>query len=373
MKYFDAFAGIGGFALGIQQAYENIQCSERFQQGRVDKNGNLPNTGESRLATQPLCIGFSEIDRYAIQVYQSHFPTHKNYGSISEIDWNTVPDFDLLTGGSPCQDLSIAGKRAGLGGERSGLFEEYVRALKEKKPQYFVWENVKGALSSNQGWDFVSVINSFTEAGYDVQWQVLNSKNFGVPQNRERIFVVGSRGKCAREVFFEREGTDVGLGKDGQGNAYCLQAGGDKHRGTYIKQLNNPTHSNNRVYGAEVISPTLNTAQGGNRQPFVSVPEATKKGYAVAHEGDSINLSFPNSKTRRGRVGVGVAQTLDAGMQQHTLQRAMIRRLTPGECMKLQGFPPDWCDVVSDSQKYKCAGNAVTVNVIEAIMGRLLQ
>jgi len=146
-----------------------------------------------------------------------------------------------------------------------------------------------------------------------------------------------------------------------------------------IHQINQPTHSNDRVYGTDGVSPTLNTMQGGNRQPFIEIAEATKQGYAVAHEGDSINLSVPNSKTRRGRVGHGIAQTVDTGMQQHTLQNSQIRRLTPTECERLQGFPDKWTKTnvfggkgVSDTQRYKQCGNAVTVNVIKDIMERLL-
>ena len=112
--------------------------------------------------------------------------------------------------------------------------------------------------------------------------------------------------------------------------------------------------------------------QGGNKQPFVKIPEATKQGYAEANEGDSINLSVPNSKTRRGRVGKGVAQTLDTGMQQHTLQHGSIRRLTPTECERLQGFPDGWTEGVSDTQRYKTLGNAVTVNVIRDIFERII-
>ena len=140
---------------------------------------------------------------------------------------------------------------------------------------------------------------------------------------------------------------------------------------TIIKQINNPIHSNDRVYATDWISPTLNTMQWWNRQPFVKIPEATKKWYSEAFVGDSINLSNINSKTIRWRVGV--AQTLDTQSEQYTLENDMrIRRLTPGECLALQWFPRDWCDILSDSQKYKCAWNAVTVNVIEDIATRLL-
>ena len=141
--------------------------------------------------------------------------------------------------------------------------------------------------------------------------------------------------------------------------------------GKDIEQVNSPIHSNDRVYGTDGVSPTLNTMQGGNRQPFVQINEATKKGYATATVGQSINLSVPNSKTRRGRVS-DIANTLDTGMQQHTLVKTgRIRRLTPTECERLQGFPDGWTEGVSDSQRYKQCGNAVTVNVVEEIIRRL--
>ena len=145
-----------------------------------------------------------------------------------------------------------------------------------------------------------------------------------------------------------------------------------------IKQLNQPTHSNDRVYASDGISPTLNTMQGGNRQPFVKVHEATKKGYAEATIGQAINLSVPNSKTRRGRVS-DIAPTLDTGMQLHTLtEDVKIRRLTPIECERLQGFPDNWTaegidGPISDSQRYKMCGNAVTVNVVQAVFERILK
>jgi DNA (cytosine-5)-methyltransferase 1 len=139
---------------------------------------------------------------------------------------------------------------------------------------------------------------------------------------------------------------------------------------TEVEVISN--NSNDRVYGADGISPTPNTMQGGNRQPFVAIPEATKKGYAEATVGQSINLAVPNSATRRGRVS-DIAQTLDTGMQQHTLTSDMrIRRLTPTECERLQGFPDGWTEGVSDTQRYKCLGNAVTVNVIRDIFLHIL-
>lgn len=169
MKYFSMFSGVEGFGLGID--------------------------GEP--------VGFSEVDKYASMVLKYRFPNIKNYGDCSTINWGEVADFDLLTGGSPCQDFSIAGKRRGLQGSRSSLAWEFIRALRDKNPKYFIWENVKGALSSRNGWDFANIISAFSESGYNLWWQVLNAKDFGVPQNRERIFVVGFRGECPKEIFFK--------------------------------------------------------------------------------------------------------------------------------------------------------------------------
>jgi len=193
MKYLSLFSGIGGFEKGIQQAYENIQCSERFQQGGVDRNGDLPNTRESRLATQPLCIGYSEINKYASQIYQKHFPEHKNYGDITKIKAEDLPEFDLLVAGFPCPSWSIAGKRGGFEDLRGQLVFDIIRILRSKKPRMFVLENVKGILSHDKGNSMEVICEALCESGYAIDFEVLNSKNFGVPQSRERVFIIGKR------------------------------------------------------------------------------------------------------------------------------------------------------------------------------------
>lgn len=173
MKHLDLFSGYGGFTIPARKY--NIET-----------------------------IGFSEIDKYACSVLNYHYPNIKNYGDITKIKAEDLPTVDIITGGSPCQDLSVAGKGAGLNGERSGLFFHFIRLIKEKQPTYFVWENVKGALSSQGGWDFARVQIEMEQAGYDVWWQVLNAKDFGVPQNRERIFAIGIRKGSGREILFEQ-------------------------------------------------------------------------------------------------------------------------------------------------------------------------
>jgi len=343
MKYLDLFSGIGGFTLGIQQAYDMANRHKEQGQAEVVLGTKHQLTGEFIQGT-PTCIGYSEIDKYATQIYQKHFPSYHNYGDITKIKAEDLPEFDLIVGGFPCQSFSIAGKRGGFADTRGTLFFDIARIIKAKQPRLLLLENVKGLLSHDKGDTFRTIIATLDELGYDLQWQVLNSKNFGVPQNRERVFIVGHlRGTPRPKVFPIGQGDKVD----------------DQVREVEDKE------------GAR--SSCLNTrySQRWTDETYIRVPEATKKGYAEATVGQSINLSVPNSKTKRGRVS-DVAQTIDTGMQQHTLTKDMkIRRLTPLECERLQGFPDNWTQGISDTQRYKCCGNAVTVNVIQAIMERL--
>jgi len=428
MRYFSTFSGIGGFEIGINNAFYKEQVSEL--EGVRPKGDNLHTTksGSEDRAEQPTCVGYSEIDKYAIKVYERQFNgqdtnsgelgerlsdaqclrpngdstdspresrqnnesitrRHKAYGDITTINADTLPDFDCLVGGFPCQAFSIAGKRKGFDDTRGTLFFDLARILRAKQPRLFVFENVKGLLSHDSGNTIKTIFATLDELGYDIQWQVLNSKNFGVPQNRERIIIVGHlRGTPRPQVFPFRENDNSLTKKNGYQVSESAISGtltatdAKMHLdGTYIRQLNQPTHSNDRVYGDDGISPALNTMQGGNRQPFVKVPEATKKGYAEASVGQAINLSVPNSKTRRGRVS-DIAPTVDTGIQLHTLtEDVKIRRLTPKECERLQGFPDNWTkygigdEPISDSQRYKMCGNAVTTNVIQAVFERIFE
>jgi DNA-cytosine methyltransferase len=222
MKYFSLFSGVGGFELAINNVYGD---NRGLLQGTTTDNIREVQPINQSRQVGATCVGFSEIDKYAISVYQYHYKNHKNYGDITTIDWKSVPDFDLVVGGSPCQDLSVAGKQKGLSGERSGLFFEFVRCLKEKQPTNFIWENVKGALSSSSGWDFARVQIEFSEAGYDCEWQVLNAKDFGVPQNRERIFVVGTRKDIGQSHVFPVKSTYEKLKEVGDERVYFLSQG----------------------------------------------------------------------------------------------------------------------------------------------------
>jgi len=330
MRYLSLFSGIGGFELGIQQAQNHAEC-----------------------------IGYSEIDRYAIQIYERHFQ-HKNYGNITKIIAEKLPSFEFLCGGFPCQSFSIAGKRGGFADTRGTLFFDIARILATCRPRLLLLENVKGLLSHDTGKTFTTIIGTLDELGYDLQWQVLNSKNFGVPQNRERVFIVGHlRGTPRPKVFpiGNSDENDIKPTKELREQIsnmlrtnYSNGKANETHIGE-IKQMNQPTHSNDRIYGEEGISPSLNTMQSGRRQPKI-----------IHRDLRSVEDGLSATLRSGGRGGVP---------SQRILNGLKIRRLTPLECERLQGFPDNWTVGVSDTQRYKCLGNAVTVNVIKFIASRL--
>lgn len=331
MKYISLFAGIGGFDLALNR------CGHA-------------------------CVWANEWDKYAAEIYR------KRLGDVDTRDITTVPteeipDHDLLVGGFPCQAFSIAGKRRGFDDTRGTLFFEIARILKDKQSKLFILENVKGLLSHDGGRTFKVIITTLTELGYDLQWQMLNSKNFGVPQNRERVFIIGNLRGEPRPKVFPITGSSELLNEEKQEQiANTLDS--NYHRGvnwnrTFINQLNNPRHSNNRVYGDDGVSPALNTAQGGNRQPKIAIPVLTPDRAEKRQNGRRFKDDGEPSFTLTGQDKHGVSD----GMR--------IRRLTPLECERLQGFPDGWTEGLSDTQRYKCLGNAVTVNVVEEIAKRL--
>jgi len=410
-KVFSMFSGIGGFELGLLMSGKDIEFT-----------------------------GYSEIDKYAIQIFEKQFKGVKNYGDATTIDETRLPGFSLLVGGFPCQAFSIAGKRKGFEEARGTLFFDIARILEHKKPKYFILENVRGLLSHDSGRTFQTILKVLANIGYMVQWEILNSRNYGVPQNRERVYIVGHlRGRSRPEVFPVKSINE----KNNRANRPKIKIldnlkgeGGHECHNVHDVEGIAPTVRENhgkitmietdlkpneitknlpqayRVYDISGISTALGAVGGGvgaktglyqvgfvkdkndiktredstcvdanyykgidnhGARTGVMVKEATKKGYSVAEEGDSINLSIPNSKTRRGRVGKGVAQTLDTKMEQHILKDTKIRRLTPMECERLQGFPDGWTDGISDTQRYKSLGNAVTTTVVCEIAKKLLK
>ena len=382
MKFLDLFAGIGGFRLGMESAGHE-------------------------------CVGFCEIDKYARASYKA---IHNTKGEIELHDITAVSDesirgigsVDIICGGFPCQAFSIAGHRRGFEDTRGTLFFEIARFASILRPKYLFLENVRGLLNHDGGATFETIIRTLDELGYDVEWQVLNSKNFGVPQNRERVFIIGHlRGTSGRKVFplsgdgasitceqpkINKVGNIRKKGKSQSGDVVSIDSLTPTLCSTTtqkdplkvlieneIKQFGILQPNFNQcgvVYETDGIAPTIRAYQGGGLEPKIRVKEATSKGYAEAEVGDSVNLSHPNSKTRRGRVGKQIANTLLTGESQGVIEPDFrIRKLTPRECWRLQGFP-DWAfdkaqEVNSNSQLYKQAGNSVTVNVIAAIAKEL--
>lgn len=361
LKFFDVFSGIGGFKIAL----ENVGFES---------------------------IGYCDNDKYACQLYSNYFNTKNEvyYKDARQIDTKTLPDFDILCAGFPCQSFSIAGKRRGFEDTRGTLFFEVARILKDKKPKYFILENVKGLLNHNGGRTFATIIGVLTDLGYQVQWQILNSKFFGVPQNRERVYIVGYYGNgCSPKIFpitgsNSENNVKIGLNQipetagnsqgsriyktDGVSSCLVANAGSGK---TGLYCINKPRFNQ---YKESNIVETLKV--GGDR-PLMKFRNGTKKGYDTATIGDGINLAFPQSKTRRGRVGKGCSQTLDTHCNMGTIDEDYrVRRLTPKECFRLQGFPDAMVDKarklgISDSQLYKMAGNAVTVNTAQAVAQKI--
>jgi len=326
----------------------------------------------------------------------------------------------------------LAGKRKGMGGERSSLILQAIRLIHECRPRVFIWENVKGTFSSNNGADFWAIIQAFANiGGYRLEWQLLNTSWF-LPQNRERIYLVGystttggdwkgifpigegsklfnskernegqestsvknedniARALNSRPAFGQgSEDTFIKVidkrGNDKQGtNASTLVAGyykqpsdADyikvKQLGTRLDSGGKQPYQQDRVYDADGIVPALNQ---GKSDLILRVKSATSQGYEIAEQGDSINLSQPNSETRRGRVGKQKAQTLETSCNQAVVESYRIRRLTPIECERLQGFPDNHTAFgnydgevkpMSNTQRYKQCGNAVTVDVVQAV------
>lgn len=397
MTFLDFCAGIGGFRLGLELAGHK-------------------------------CMGFCEKDKFAVKSYRAMFDTEGEWyaDDVTKLRPEEIPRADIWCFGFPCQDISVAGKQRGIRGKRSGIYFSIIDLIKGKeekdKPTYLLIENVKNLLSINNGFDFATVLSELDQAGYDAVWQVLNSKDFGVPQNRERVFIIANLRTRGRREILPITGENTAALKqiiggsqgyrvyDAEGVSCAIQssAGGvGAKTGLYFidqsntkPQLTETSRCITSLYTAGVVNRTaMNSAvleaypvitpertdkrQNGRRmknadEPMftltsqdrhgVAIKNATKKGYVEANIGDGIYLNFPNSTTRRGRVGKGITGTLDTSCAVGTLDsNYRIRRLTPKECFRLQGFPDELFEkakgVNSDAQLYKQAGNAVTVNV----------
>lgn len=466
MKFIDFFAGIGGFRRGMELAgHECVGFCEfdKFATASYTSMHLLTLEQRERLNKMPLKQRQKEI-------LKEEYRNGEWYANdVRRVYAGDIPRADCWCFGFPCQDISVAGKQLGFQGNRSSLFFRVMYLIgqleEENRPTYLFIENVKNLLSVNGGWDFARLLIEMEQGGYDAEWQVLNSKDFGVPQNRERCFIIGHlRGRSTAKVFpVERtdgensiqiighkdgyrkntqvfapdgitETLDTGQG-GGRGHhvalpcfidlcnsgtettsiARCLQARYQKGYGTYKAQNSGiaipvltPDRAEKRQNGRRfkedgepMFTLTGQDRHGVAIEPIgvidsqgIKVAEATKQGYSECRVGiDNVNLSVPGSKTRRGRVGRDVANTLDTSCNQGIFVQVSeeltiyavwyekyqcyiaIRKLTPKECFRLQGWTDDYFEkaefVNSDSQLYKQAGNGVTVNVIKTIAERI--
>lgn len=272
-----------------------------------------------RLGIEYEIADYVEIDKYAVASYNAMHDTNFEPQDICE--WDKDIEVDLVMHGSPCQDFSLAGLQAGGdegSGTRSSLMYETIRIVNKLKPKYVIWENVKNMISKKHIHNFNNYIDRMGELGYTSYYQVLNAKDYGIPQNRERVFTISIRNDLnIGYVFPEKKELKLKL-KD------MLEEEVDEKyylSDSIIEYLEYGKYKaakvSNKLKQTDTgICPTLDTMQGGNRQPFIKVKNATKKGYLEAEEGDSINLQRPTSTTRRGRVQKEVAATLDTQCEQ---------------------------------------------------------
>ena len=491
MKFIDFFAGIGGFRKGMELAgHECVGFCEfdKFATASYTSMHLITDSQRKYLESLP-------IKQRQKEILKEEYRNGEWYANdIRRVYAGDIPKADCWCFGFPCQDISVAGKQLGFQGNRSSLFFRVMYLIgqleEENRPTYLFIENVKNLLSVNGGWDFARLLIEMEQNGYDAEWQVLNSKDFGVPQNRERVFIVGHlRGRSTEEVFpIEGADGENSISIIGHRNGYrrntqvfsqkgitealsTCQGGGREHhvaipcfidlsykkskltdtaRCSQARYAKGPSTHEAETSGVAIkIIGEINSSQDGqihsvdgiakchsaghNNSPKIAIPvltpdrgekrqngrrfkengepmftltgqdrhgvgikvkEATKQGYAECRVGiHSVNFSVPNSKTRRGRVGHEIANTLDTGCNQGIFVQVSeeltvyavwyekykcyiaIRKLTPKECFRLQGWTDDYFEkaefVNSDSRLYKQAGNGVTVNVIYEIAKRL--
>ena len=353
------------------------------------------NQALTRLGIEYKEIFACDMDKYARQTFIHNYGEPEYYPT--NVYDREIPSksIDIYMTSPPCQAFSLAGKRLGKDDKRGILFFNSHEFIQVNKPRYFIFENVKGLLSDDGGKTFSEWVNMLggksvnavpvifpyeDSVPYHLYWKVINAKHHGVPQNRERVFLIGIRddqdntfrfpieehlNKRLKDVL-ESEVDDkyflsekmielLTFEKKGSVEIANINKGGQKgsvasSEGKYIGCL---------------------SATDYKLPKLIQVKSATSKGHEEATEGDSINFSVPNSETRRGRVGKGVAQTLDTGCQQATIDGYKIRRLTPRECFRLMDFPDSFTWPVSDSQAYKQAGNSIVVNVLYKILKNL--
>jgi DNA (cytosine-5)-methyltransferase 1 len=376
------FAGIGGFDLG-------------FERARME------------------CAWQCEIDKDASGVLSRHWPGMTNYKDVRNVTGQS-PTVDLVCGGFPCQDVSVAGKRAGLAGKRSGLWFEFHRILSELTPRWVVVENVPGLLSSNGGADFAVILRGLVELGYGVAWRILDAQYFGVAQRRRRVFIVGSLGDGrAAEVLFEREGLPGDIapsreaGQEIAGTFGSNAQGGFRTTdldqvGAYVLRTHidavcfEPRFARNGRGAPDTIAPPLKAQSGqtgkGDGAPVLAFVQNTRDEVRLMNGDGQITgaLSAQPGMKQQSYISLPMSARVETGETVSTLDsqsgenrggsegkkvltHSGVRRLTPTECERLQGFPDGWTDGQSDSKRYRQLGNAVAVPVAEWLGNQLMK
>jgi DNA (cytosine-5)-methyltransferase 1 len=331
-----------------------------------------------------------DMDKYARDTFIHNYGEPKYYPTNVYDREIPAESLDIYMTSPPCQAFSLAGKRLGKEDKRGILFFNSHEFIQVNKPRFFIFENVKGLLSDDDGRTFQEWVNMLggksvngvpvlfpydDSVPYHLYWKVLNAKHHGVPQNRERVFLIGIRDDADNRFQFPREEHLTKRLKDVLEDAVDdkyflsekLMTWIDKHREKRGSSNKYPLDESD--IGACMVA---RYGKNGAEDPYIKIKSATSKGYEEATDGDSINFKNINSKTRRGRVGKGVAQTLESNnMSQFTFNKGDIRRLTPRECFRLMDFPDTFTWKVSDSQAYKQAGNSIVVNVLYKILKQL--
>lgn len=311
-------------------------------------------------------VAFSEIKAFPCRVLALHYPDVPNLGDMTKIDGRQFSGtVELVVGGTPCQDFSIAGRRAGLAGERSGLAMHFVRIVDEIKPRWILWENVLGAFSTNGGRDFACFTSALAECGYHICWRVLDAQYFGVPQRRRRIFLVGhsSDWRCAAAVLFELEslrGNTTPGTKAQKEVANCLTT----RSGTRL-------NGSDETFIASSFGGFAESKVGGTLRSSCADVGGGSETLVSAKIAPSVTTGPPFSRTGNSRVEI---DALAIQSREGERERA-VRRLTPLECERLQGFPDGYTDIpgASDSARYSALGNSMAVPVMRWIGERMLR
>ncbi len=373
MKFVSLFSGIGGFDLAFERAGME-------------------------------CVSVCEIDKNAQAILRRHFPKAELFDDVRKVGIATHgrKSIDVVCGGFPCQDLSVAGKRAGLAGERSGLWFEFARIIDELEPSWVVIENVPGLLSSDKGRDFAVIIQWLAQRGYGVVWRVLDAQYFGVPQRRRRVFLVASLGNGrSAEVLFERESGAGNTKPSGEaGEVFAFYAGQGSKAGSIAYGNQSPTlkaasSGTNQVptitpplraSGGVTSSPTMNKNKSDldflvsivEQNNFVSTPDmislrANPAQPLISFDANRDGTTYCEGITPTLKHGGDGEKAHNAYAKLSVTHSQGVRRLTPTECERLQGFPDGWTDGQSDSARYRQLGNAVAVPVVEWIARRIVK